>query len=84
VLTGGAAATYWRDDLTTFMSRRVPRLRTQAAEKVQVAGRAMARGIEDFTGRAHARLRPADSPAGKAAEANEPVSMAERKGGRPQ
>jgi len=56
-LVGGIAATYWAGGLSNLREQRMPRLRNQAAEKVELAERAIVGLVENLSTRTRTRLR---------------------------
>ena len=64
-LAGGLAATYWHAELGDLRGRHMPRLRNQAADKVEAAEQAIVRMIENVSTKARAGLRPDQTHTGK-------------------
>ena len=56
-LAGGLAATYWHRELSNLREHHMPRLRNQAADKVEVAEQAIVRMLDNASTRARAGLR---------------------------
>jgi hypothetical protein len=69
-LAGGIAATYWSRGLSNFREERMPRLRNQTAEKVEVAERAIVGLVENLSTRTRARLRCEEAATGQGAKPN--------------
>lgn len=56
-LAGGIAVAYWRGELRNLGARHMPRLRNQAADRVQAAERALVRMVENVSTKTRAGLR---------------------------
>jgi hypothetical protein len=56
-VAGGLAVAYWHGDLSNFGTRQMPRLRNQAADKVEAAERALIRMVGNVSTRTRAGLR---------------------------
>jgi hypothetical protein len=56
-VAGGLAVAYWHGDLGNFGTRHMPRLRNQAADKVEAAERALIRMVGNVSTRTRAGLR---------------------------
>jgi hypothetical protein len=63
VLAGAVAATYWRADASRFGTERVPDLRSQAADKLENAERAIVQALDNASTKAVSYLRGAQKPA---------------------
>lgn len=63
-LAGGLAATFWLGEFGHLGERHMPRLRKQAADKVQAAERALIRMVENASTKARAGLRPEQTESG--------------------
>ena len=61
-LAGAVAATYWHRDLSNFREQHLPRLRSQTAEKLEAAERAIVGAVSKASTEARSRLRPEDRP----------------------
>ena len=62
-VAGAVAVRYWRADVNQFGTERVPRLRHQAADKLEAAERAVVHALDDASSRAVSCLRGAKSSA---------------------
>jgi hypothetical protein len=56
-VAGAVAATYWRADVNRVGTERVPRLRQQAADKLEAAERAMVHALDNASSKAVSYLR---------------------------
>jgi hypothetical protein len=56
-VAGAVAATYWRTDVNRVATERVPRLRHQAADKLEAAERAMVHALDNASSKAVSYLR---------------------------
>jgi len=61
-VAGGLAATYWHAELGKIREQHVPQFRTQAADKVHAAERALVRMIQTTSKRAQASLKVESAP----------------------
>jgi len=57
-VAGGLAAIYWLGGLGSLGERHMPRLRDQAADKVEAAERAVVRIVRNASMKARAGLKP--------------------------
>jgi hypothetical protein len=71
-LAGGIAATYWSGRLSNLREQHMPRLRNQAAEKVEVAERAIVGLVKNISTRTRARLRCEEAATGQESKRNTP------------
>jgi hypothetical protein len=71
-LAGGIAVTYWSGGLSKLREQHMPRLRNQAAEKVEVAERAIVGLVKNISTGTRARLRCAEAATGQDAKRNTP------------
>jgi hypothetical protein len=55
-LTGIIAVTYWSGESRNLQGRHMPRLRSKAAERVEIAERAIVSLVQNMSSRARARL----------------------------
>ena len=56
-LAGGIAVAYWHGELSNLGTRHMPRLRDQAADRVQRAERVLVRMVENASTKTRAGLR---------------------------
>jgi hypothetical protein len=56
-LVGGLAVTYWHAELAHLEARHMPRLRHQAADRVEAAERALVKWVGNVSSKTRAGLR---------------------------